>query len=41
MFAKHPMSENTCRGDRPVAPTSLETSKTSFLGKHICLPLRW
>jgi len=21
MFSKHPMSENTCRGDRPVAPT--------------------
>jgi len=25
MFRKHPMSENTCRGDRPLAPTSLET----------------
>jgi len=40
MFRKHPMSKNTCRGDRPLAPTSLETYKTSFWGRYIGLPLQ-
>ena len=38
MFAKHPMSENPCRGDRPVAPTSLEHWKHLF---GVCSPQRY
>jgi len=33
MFAKHPMSENTRRGDRPVAPILWFTSITFYRGE--------
>ena len=32
MFAKPPMSENTCRGDRPVAPTEYTNLFFRLLG---------
>ena len=39
MFAKPPMSENTCRGDRPVAPTLWFTSITFYQGEaHRSVP---
>jgi len=34
MFLKHPMSENLCRGDWPVAPTSLVPKKHHFWANY-------